>query len=413
MNLFTRSASPRRNTLPRSLFAALSSAILAVAVFVGTALAAVFLLSVGHAALTTPATAQTDPFAGSAFDPNGGAAQRPRRPVVPARPQYNQRPQQPPQYPAGRTPNYQQNAPNYNPNVSPNYNPNQNRNPYPNNSVRTQGNYGGNAGNVAPANTGNRGRYSTLPERRDPYASRSGTQGSVASAPAVPSTYSPSAPIGGQRISLPDGDELLRQVQQRLPRDHLIFPGVVRGTTKSGQRVSVPVEIDLNWAAAQPTATYTLLDNRGLPTLAMRVVWVPNQQPIIEFRSGSSLTLVPDVRITDKILDLELTWSDLALSFIWWRNGRTLGGGIKKLNRRCFLVEVPAPHWESRLYNKAQLWIDDNERMVVQGQTFTAAGRPLRYFEVDEIAQWKKDHWMAKKLEFTTASATKCTSTSM
>jgi len=36
----------------------------------------------------------------------------------------------------------------------------------------------------------------------------------------------------------------------------------------------------------------------------------------------------------------------------------------------------------------------------VQGQTFTAAGRPLRYFEVDEIAQWKKDHWMAKKLEF-------------
>jgi len=356
-----------------SIFAGLLAGALAIA-FAISSLAFILVAANG-----TVAVAQ-NPFAGSAFE--GGTTKRPTRPVVPSRPQYNPQaaPQYPQQVPAARQQNYPQNV-RQNPNNS-----------YP----------AANAAATAPASTAGRGRYSNLPERRDPYASRSPATSAGVSAPAVPSTYSPSAPLhSGQRpINLPDGDELLRQVQSRLPRDHLIFPGTIRGTTIAGKRVSVPVEIDLNWAATQPTATYTLLDERGLPSLAMRVVWVPNQEPIIEYRSGSSLSLVPNVRITDKILDLELTWSDLALSFIWWRNGRTLGGGIKKLNRRCFLVEVPAPHWESRLYNKAQLWIDDNERMVVQGQTFTAAGRPLRYFEVDEIAQWKKDHWMAKKLEF-------------
>lgn len=206
-------------------------------------------------------------------------------------------------------------------------------------------------------------------------------------------------PLNRPISRLPLGADLLKQVQQGLPPEHMRFNVTMKGKNLEGEKVDFDSIIDVDWGAKQPNATY-IIERDGQVEEGLNVTWVPNEKPVIVYeRNGEEQA---DFRITDKVQGLELTWADLTLSFIWWEGAKTIKGGFKKLGRTCYLVEVPAPEWERHLFSKAHLWIDDQARMVLQAQTFDTEGRPLRYFDVDSIAEYAPEQWMAKELEFAT-----------
>ena len=209
-----------------------------------------------------------------------------------------------------------------------------------------------------------------------------------------------SNPLLRPMTRFPKGDVLLRQVQEGLPRDHMRFAVRMSGKDAEGEKVAFDARIDVDWSARPPRGVYEILDEDGAVGDRLSVTWLPNQAPVTEFQRGGER--VEGFRITDKVKGLDLTWADLTLSFIWWRGGKTIEGGLKKLGRPCYVVEVEAPEWEKHLFSKAHVYIDDQARMVLQAKTFGADGKPRRYFDVDAIEEYAPDEWMAKRLEFAT-----------
>lgn len=199
---------------------------------------------------------------------------------------------------------------------------------------------------------------------------------------------------------LPNGAQLVHESHMRIPRMHMSFPATLSGKTRDGGRASVAAVIELNFSQIPLRGAYTLLDEAGRPDVRLDVSWMPNQPPSMSFTRGAAMVPVR-IAATDWVGPFELTWSDLALSYLWWTGGTSLQRDIKHGGRRTVKVEVPAPAWETQL-SKAHVWIDEKSKFMFQAVSFDKAGKPLRYYEVDAIGQYKKGYYMPKRLSFGT-----------
>lgn len=199
---------------------------------------------------------------------------------------------------------------------------------------------------------------------------------------------------------LPNGAQLVQESHMRIPRMHMSFPATLSGKTRDGKRASVNAVIELNFSQIPLRGAYTLLDAAGRPDLRLDVSWMPNQPPGMVFTRGPTMTPVR-MSGTDWVGPFELTWSDLALSYLWWTGGTSLQRDIKHGGRRTVKVEVAAPAWEQQL-SKAHVWIDEKSKFMFQAISFDKAGKPLRFYEVDAVGQYKKGYYMPKRMAFGT-----------
>jgi len=199
---------------------------------------------------------------------------------------------------------------------------------------------------------------------------------------------------------LPDGGKLVHDSHMRIPRMHMSFPAQLSGKTRDGGRVSVNAIIELNFSQIPLRGAYTLLDEAGRPDVRLDVTWMPNQAPGMTFTRGPGMA---PARLNggDWVGPFELTWSDLALSYLWWTGGTSLQRDIRHGGRRTVKVEVPAPVWEPNL-SKAHVWIDEKSKMMFQAISFNRVGTPLRYYEIDAVGQYKKGYYMPKRMVFGT-----------
>ena len=176
------------------------------------------------------------------------------------------------------------------------------------------------------------------------------------------------------------GDEVLAFVRTRLPADPIRLTGSLTVRTKNGYtRTNLPVEMELNWGRNPATATYRIEQE------SLHIEW-RNEVPAYTF-SNQENTPASD------ILGTGITWADLSFSVLWWTNA-TLLGEERKINRDCYVVEVPVPDSDRTM----RLWIEKQMGLLLEAETFDSKKQLLRRLKIRSIK--KMDGlWVAKDIE--------------
>ena len=181
-------------------------------------------------------------------------------------------------------------------------------------------------------------------------------------------------------LSAQTAQEILQQVQLRLPQQSITFNGTLKRKTANGfNRVSLPIQTTLRLGDTPAYAHYRI----GEITLELH--W-ENNQPIYTF---SDKTLDP----THEIADSGMSWTDLSLGFLWWPNP-TLIGPTRKINRDAWLLEIPVPNHTDHL----RVWIEKEMAMLLEVKRINAKGRRLQTLRIKRL-QKIDEFWFAKQIE--------------
>ena len=178
----------------------------------------------------------------------------------------------------------------------------------------------------------------------------------------------------------PPADDILAFVRTKLPDDPLKLTGSLKVQAKNGfTKANLPVEMELDWGAASPTAIYRI-DKETLT-----ITW-NNDVPAYSFSNPANTP-------TSSILGSGITWADLSFSVLWWPNSKLIGEE-KKINRDSYVVDVPIPDSE----NTMRLWIEKKMGMLLEAQTLDEKETLLRKLKIKSIKKMD-GMWVAKDLE--------------
>ncbi|MEA2067732.1 MAG: serpin family protein [Verrucomicrobiota bacterium] len=219
-------------------------------------------------------------------------------------------------------------------------------------------------------------------------------------------------------------DDILAFVRTKLPSDPLKLTGTLKVRTKNGfTKTSLPVEMDLDWGASKPSASYRIGDE------TLEINW-NNDVPSYIFSNDRNTP-------SSDILGTGLTWADLSFSVLWWPDSQLIDEE-KKINRDCFVVDVPVPETKKNIAQRRKdvkrentppdelsasaplrekkssghtmrLWIEKKMGMLLEAQTLDVRKKELRRMKIKSIKKMD-GMWVAKDLEIRNkATGTKTT----
>jgi len=204
----------------------------------------------------------------------------------------------------------------------------------------------------------------------------------------------------------PPAQQLLDDVVARLPREALTVSGELIVRRRKGVEVRrLGFEMYLNWGVQPSIARYTIRDAFGEDVERLTVERDARGLPTFRYAAGPPLAPAATPPLFDTIQQSDISWMDLALSFLWWPGGELVGREEVR-GRQCFVVEVPAPasargasEGASAVpYDAVRLWIDEDMRMLLQAEGLDAEGSVVRRLWVRSFKK-SDDRWMIKDME--------------
>jgi outer membrane lipoprotein-sorting protein len=130
----------------------------------------------------------------------------------------------------------------------------------------------------------------------------------------------------------------------------------------------------------------------------------PEQELILELganesalreRSGGRTATVRSARFDDSVRGTGLTYEDLALKFLYWKNPKLLGEE-KVRTRKTWKIEIQSGR-ESSQYGVARVWVDQQTGVLLRIEGYDRSGKKLRVFEVVSV-QKLDDQGMLKSM---------------
>lgn len=115
----------------------------------------------------------------------------------------------------------------------------------------------------------------------------------------------------------------------------------------------------------------------------------------LEERRGGTKSSVPVSKFDDPVRGGLITYEDLALRFLYWKNPRLLDSETVR-SRDAWKLEIPAPHGASQ-YGVVRVWIDKQTAALLRIEGYDSTGRLAKRFEVVS-AQKIDDQWLLKQM---------------
>jgi len=119
-----------------------------------------------------------------------------------------------------------------------------------------------------------------------------------------------------------------------------------------------------------------------------------NESTLEERRDGAK-SAVPVSKFDDSVRGGLITYEDLALRFLYWKNSRLLDSETVR-SREAWKIEIPAPRGASQ-YGVVRVWIDKQSAALLRIEGYDATGRLVKRFEVVS-AQKIDGQWMLKQM---------------
>ena len=195
----------------------------------------------------------------------------------------------------------------------------------------------------------------------------------------------------------PSAQDLMDNMVARLPREPITITGDIILRKRRGVVLrELKFQMKLDWGGEPATAQYIIMDALGARLEELNVSREKGKQPQFSYSSASAAgTAAPP--LSGPIQGTDLSWTDLTLSFLWWK-GNAIVGREEIRGRPCYIVAA-TPGWAGAgQYAKVHLWVDEELNMLLQAKGFDSEGREIRSLWVKGFKKIN-DKWMIKDME--------------
>lgn len=196
------------------------------------------------------------------------------------------------------------------------------------------------------------------------------------------------------------GRALLDACAARMPLEPLFMNGTLTMRKAYGVQIKkYGFAVTIQWGANPPAAKYDVYNLGGGLVEAIEVERQPTSGLVVRRFTGAERAKAEAPALNERVLGTDITWLDVTLDYLWWRNP-VLAGTDKVKGRLCDILEVepPAPLPGCA---KARLWIDREQQVLMQASQIDEKGREVRKMWVRAVQ--KIDHrWVLKDLEVET-----------
>jgi len=201
--------------------------------------------------------------------------------------------------------------------------------------------------------------------------------------------------------------ETLNACTKLIPSDRLLLKGTLtvrklRGIVLAEQ----PFKLLMDWGAATPTAEVLLLDEAGTSLVQRAVLTRPaGKSAQIKLYDGPEQKPVEAPSYAGRIRGTDMTWMDLTLDFLWWKDVRfdDTPRGDSHNGRDCDIL-VTVPPGPIPGCSAVRVWVDRQLRCVMQAEQLDPQGNPVRKMWVQRVKKID-DRWMIRDMEIETLNS--------
>ncbi|MFZ4394973.1 MAG: outer membrane lipoprotein-sorting protein [Kiritimatiellia bacterium] len=181
-----------------------------------------------------------------------------------------------------------------------------------------------------------------------------------------------------------------------LPREPLELVGSLTVRKQRGIIVAEhPYRLRLDWGATPQFVQCALLNAQGQTQQCLTIIR-RDGVPELELRSGPALEKQPLPSLSARVLDTDISWLDLSLDFLWWKNVQWEGEGAV-LNRTCdiLLARPPSPIPGCA---GVRIWLHRETGFLMRAEQLDPHDQPLRRMSVGGVEKFK-DRWFVNPLD--------------
>ena len=191
--------------------------------------------------------------------------------------------------------------------------------------------------------------------------------------------------------------DILQACTVNLPREKMVLTGILAVRRQRGFILSEnPYRLELEWGASPPRAEVTFFAPESTNILERVVMTRDGSQTELTLFSGPEMRVSKPPSLVACVGGTDLTWLDLTMDFLWWRDVRMDGEGRTK-GRMCDII-IATPPSPIPGCSGMRLWIDRNLGFLMQAEQLDHQGEPVRRMWVQSVKKMN-ERWMIRDME--------------
>lgn len=201
--------------------------------------------------------------------------------------------------------------------------------------------------------------------------------------------------------------EALNACTRLIPTEPLLLKGALTVRKLRGiVLMEQPFKLLMDWGANPPTAEILLLDPAGTSLVERAVLTRPVGLPAqIKLFEGVEQKPVEAPSYAGRIRGTDMTWMDLTLDFLWWKDVRfdDTPRGESYNGRDCDILVV-VPPWPIPGCSAVRVWVDRQLHCLMQIEQLNPQGNAVRKMWVQRVKKMD-DRWMIRDMEIETLNS--------
>jgi hypothetical protein len=187
----------------------------------------------------------------------------------------------------------------------------------------------------------------------------------------------------------PPALELLRSVRLAQSSQDWKLTGRIRSGSKK-----IPFRLTLEKGAIR----YEFSDTGDILTLRFG-----EKSSTLEETKGGRTGRVTTAKFDAPVNGTDISYEDLALRFLYWRDANVLGSDLISAHR-CWKVEVRPASANDSQYARVVLWIGRDDGALMKAESYDASGKWARRFTVTSVMK-REGYWLLKQMRIEKASS--------
>lgn len=180
----------------------------------------------------------------------------------------------------------------------------------------------------------------------------------------------------------PSAQDLLKSVRIAQSSQDWKLTGRIRTGSKK-----IPFRLHLEKGAIR----YEFTDSGDTLTLRLG-----EKSSTLEEKKGGKTGRVTAAKFDAPVHDTDISYEDLALRFIYWRDANVVGSEMIAAHR-CWKVEARPANERDSQYARVMLWIGREDGALMKAESYDAAGKWVRRFAVTSVMK-REGYWMLKQM---------------
>lgn len=200
---------------------------------------------------------------------------------------------------------------------------------------------------------------------------------------------------------------ILKECTEIIPTENLMLSGTLTVRKLRGIVVSEnPFKLLMDWGGKTPSAEIMLLDPQGTSLVQRAIMTRPPGKPArIALYEGTEQKPVPSPNYAGRVMGTDMTWLDLSLDYLWWKDARfdDKPEGKSRNNRDCFIL-LTVPPQPIPGCAAMRIWVDKQLRCIMQAEQIGPQGNTTRRMWVQRVKKMN-DRWMIRDMEIETLNS--------